>query len=60
MNDKDKKTNKKAGLAENKDLFPPRGSSINIPNDLLYSSDEESLNKTIENKRKNIGTDLYK
>lgn len=60
MNNKDKKDLKETGLAENKDVFPPRGSSINIPNNLLYSSNEKVLKDIIEDKSKNIGSDLYK
>ncbi|NLV88386.1 MAG: hypothetical protein GX021_03355 [Tissierellia bacterium] len=60
MNFKDKKALKKAGFDKNKDVYPPRGSSINIPNEVLSNSNEEALNKIIENKSKTIGSDLYK
>ncbi|MFA5576487.1 MAG: hypothetical protein WCZ27_03800 [Tissierellaceae bacterium] len=60
MGKEDKKSPREIGLAENKDVFPPRGSAINIPNELLYGTDGEILDKTLENKSENIGSDLYK
>jgi len=51
---------KKAGLAENMDVFPPRGSSINIPKETLFNADEKTLNDIVEDKSKNIGSELYK
>lgn len=60
MNRKNNRDPRKIGLAENKDVFPPRGSAINIPNELLYGTNGEILNETVENKAENIGSGLYK
>lgn len=60
MNKKNKRNIEKTGLAENKDGFPPRGSSINIPNEVLYNSSEKVLNNIVDNKSKKIDSDLYK
>lgn len=60
MNRRNNKDPRKIGLAENKDVFPPRGSAINIPNELLYGTNGNVLHNTVKNKSENIGSDLYR
>lgn len=44
----------------NPEVFPPRGSFINIPEDVLLGPNAKSLDNIIEDKNKTIGSDLYK
>ncbi len=44
----------------NRESFPPRGSFINIPSDILFGTNPKLLDKIIENKNKTIASDLYK
>ncbi len=48
------------GVYQNSEVFPPRGSFINIPEDILFSEKAKLLDTIIEDKNKNINSDLYK
>ncbi|MEY8416298.1 hypothetical protein [Tissierella praeacuta] len=48
------------GFYSNSEVFPPRGSFINIPEDILFNSKGNSLNNITEDKNRTIGSDLYK
>ncbi|MGJ0845068.1 hypothetical protein ACR77J_00090 [Tissierella praeacuta] len=48
------------GFYSNSEVFPPRGSFINIPEDILFNSKGKSLNNITEDKNRTIGSDLYK
>lgn len=50
----------KDNFYQNSEAFPPRGSFINIPEEVLFGPNAKSLNKIIEDKNKIIGSDLYK
>ncbi len=50
----------KDNLYQNSEAFPPRGSFINIPEDVLFGPNAKSLDNIIEDKNKTIGSDLYK
>ncbi|WP_313756139.1 hypothetical protein [Tissierella sp.] len=49
-----------SGFYSNSEVFPPRGSFINIPEDVLFNSKSNSLNNITEDKNRTIGSDLYK
>lgn len=48
------------GFYSNSEAFPPRGSFINVPEDILSNPKEKSLDNVIEDKNRTIGSDLYK
>ncbi|WP_353093381.1 hypothetical protein [Tissierella praeacuta] len=48
------------GFYSNSESFPPRGSFINIPEDILSNPKKKSLDSIIEDKNRTIGSDLYK
>lgn len=50
---------KKTGFYRNSEDFPPRGSFISIPEDVLFSSDSKKLDNIVEDKVHNIGSQLY-
>lgn len=56
----DKKNWDNTGIYQTSESFPPRGSFINIPDETLFGYNEELLNNIVEDKNKNIGSDLYK
>lgn len=45
---------------QNSETFPPRGSFINIPEDVLFGPNAKSLDSIIKDKNDNINSDLYK
>lgn len=51
---------KNEGFYLNSESFPPRGSFINIPEDILFSNNNKLIDEFIENKINKIGSDLYK
>lgn len=50
----------RSGFYQNSEVFPPRGSFINIPEDILFGPNRKSLDNIVEDKNHNIGSDLYK
>lgn len=48
------------GFYQNSEVFPPRGSFINIPEDVLFGENRKSLDTIIDNKNHTIGSNLYK
>lgn len=50
----------KTGFYQNSEAFPPRGSFINVPEDILFDPNAKSLDNILEDKIENIGSDLYK
>lgn len=47
------------GINQNSEAFPPRGSFINVPAELLFGPNAKLLDLVVEDKKKNIGSDLY-
>ncbi|WMM23757.1 hypothetical protein RBU61_12580 [Tissierella sp. MB52-C2] len=50
---------KKTGFYENSEVFPPRGSFINVPDDVLFEPKANLLDNIIEEKEEDIGSQLY-
>jgi hypothetical protein len=48
------------GLYQSSEAFPPRGSFINIPEDVLSGTNGNLLDSIVEDKDETIGSDLYK
>lgn len=48
-----------SGLYQNSEAFPPRGSFINVPAELLFGHNAKLLDLVFEDKKDNIGSDLY-
>lgn len=49
----------KTGFYQNSEVFPPRGSFINVPAELLFGRNAKLLDIVFENKEENIDSDLY-
>lgn len=49
----------KTGFYQNSEVFPPRGSFINVPAELLFGPNAKLLDIVFDNKEDNIGSDLY-
>lgn len=47
------------GINQNSESFPPRGSFINVPAELLFGPNAKLLDLVFEDKEDNIGSDLY-
>ena len=50
----------KDNFYQNSEAFPPRGSFINIPEDVLFGPNAKLLDAIVEDKNDNIASDLYK
>lgn len=48
------------GFYQNSETFPPRGSFINIPEDVLFETNGNLLDSIVEDKDETISSDLYK
>ncbi|MBU5427422.1 hypothetical protein KQI41_13605 [Tissierella pigra] len=51
---------KKTGFYRNSEDFPPRGSFISIPEDVLLGTNGNLLDSIVKDKDETIGSDLYK
>ena len=49
----------KTGFYQNSEVFPPRGSFINVPAELLFGPNAKLLDIVFEDKDDNIASDLY-
>ena len=47
------------GLYQNSEVFPPRGSFINVPAELLFGPNAKLLDIVFDHKEDKIGSDLY-
>lgn len=50
----------KTGFYQNSEVFPPRGSFINVPAELLFGPNAKLLGLVFDDKDDNIASDLYK
>lgn len=49
----------KTGFYQNSETFPPRGSFINVPAELLFGPNAKLLGLVFDDKDNNIASDLY-
>ncbi len=49
----------KTGFYQNSEVFPPRGSFINVPAELLFGPNAKLLDIVFDDKDDNIASDLY-
>lgn len=50
---------KNSAIYQNSETFPPRGSFINVPAELLFGTNAKLLGLVFDDKVDNIGSDLY-
>ncbi|MDR7856578.1 hypothetical protein [Tissierella sp.] len=53
------KNMEKTGFYQNSEAFPPRGSFINVPAELLFGPNAKLLDLVFDDKDNNISSDLY-